>query len=212
MSGDSKNNKKDYSLTDGDILNLLRDGSPESESKVIEVLYRRLLEGVRSWVNAKGGSTEDGHDALTEALIAFVCIFRKGKYGDQGKLGNFIFRIGQFKYYDLCRKRGSGGKGISIVEIFPEGIPAEIEEDHLEKAEEDLESAKSGKSAKRKEKFGICLNQVGVRCKERLIRYWVMGQSHEEIAKAMGDASADVSKVMKGKCQKKLKMCMESRI
>lgn len=58
-------------------------------------------------------------------------------------------------------------------------------------------------------KLEHCLDQIGERCKERIIRFWYMEQSHEEIAEAMDDASPRVSVTMKNKCQDKLKKCMK---
>ncbi len=203
MSGDPKNTNAKQSCTDEEALHWLLDGAPELESKAIACLYRRLLEKVRAWVIARGGSGDDAHDALTDALVAFIMVFRDGKYREEGKLDNFVFRIAQYKFYDECRRRGKGGD-LSIEEIFPGGIPPELVEDLLEDA--DNESERELQELRLEQ----CLDQTGERCKERLIRFWVLGQSHEEIAAAMGDSGPDVSKTMKAKCQRKLETCMQN--
>ncbi len=202
MSGDSKKDKSKHVCTDDEALLWLRDGSQEPESKFIECLYRRLLEKIRHWVWSRNGSGEDAHDALTEALIVFIDNFREGKYREEGKLEHFLFRVAQFKFYDILRRRGRGGGDQSIEEIFPGGIPPELGEDPADDAEAAAEMEE------RRQDMERCLNQIGERCKERLIRFWYLEQGHEEIAAAMGDASVDVAKVMKGKCQRKLETCM----
>lgn len=204
MSGDSKNDRPKHACTDDEALVWLRDGSQESESKFIECLYRRLLEKIRHWIGARNGSGEDAHDALTEALIVFIVNFREGKYREEGKLEHFLFRVAQYKFYDICRRRGQGGRDQSIEDVFPGGIPPELGEDPDEVAEATAETEL------RRQKMERCLDQIGERCKERLIRFWYFGQGHEVIATVMGDASADVAKVMKGKCQRKLEKCMTS--
>lgn len=204
MSGDPKNSNSKSACTDEGVLHWLFDGAPELESKAIACLYRRLLEKVRAWVIARGGSGDDAHDALTDALVAFIMVFRDGKYREEGKLDNYVFRIAQYKFYDACRRRGKGGGDLSIEEIFPGGIPPELSEDPLENAERRAERELEI------HRLEQCLGQSGERCKERLSRFWVLGQSHEEIAAAMGDAGPDVSKTMKAKCQRKLETCMQN--
>lgn len=203
MSGDPKNANTKPACTDEEALRWLLDGAPESESKAIECLYRRLLEKFRAWVYAHSGSDDDAHDALTDALVAFIIIFHDGKYREEGKLDNYIFRIAQYKFYDACRRRGKGGGDLSLEEIFPGGVPPELADDPLEDA--DRESEMEWQRLRLEQ----CLDQTGERCKERLIRFWGLGQSHEEIAAAMGDFSPDVSKTMKAKCQRKLETCMK---
>lgn len=188
------------SCTDQDVVKWLLDGSPSSENKAIECLYRRLLQIFRPWVFSRNGSNEDVHDAVTEAVIGFVQKFRQGKYQEMGKLENLLFRIAQRRFIDLLRTRGAE---IPVDPLEPIGSAYDgEEEDFLEKTEREAdESAKHSKLAH-------CLEKIGERCKERLIRFWYMKQSHEEIANAMGDSSTAVSKVMKNKCQDKLEKCM----
>lgn len=202
MSGDPKNTNSKLACTDAEALHWLLDGAPGLESKAIECLYRRLLEKVRAWVYTHGGSADDAHDALTDALFAFIVVLHDGKYREEGKLDNYIFRIAQYKFYDVCRRRGKGGGDLSLDEIFPGGIPPELAADPLEDAEGRTEAESQWLRLEQ------CLDQTGERCKERLFRFWVLGQSHEEIAIAMGDASPDVSKTMKAKCQRRLEDCM----
>ena len=203
MTKEAKNNPPRHSCTDEEALAWLRDGSFEAMNKAIGCLYRRLLNIVRPWVYSKNGSGDDAHDAVTEALMKFSDILRDGKYQEEGKLEHFIFRVAQYKFYDICRHRKKGGEDLSLEDIFTGGVPPEIEDDPLEKAEVETEAEM------RRLKMGHCLGQIGERCKERLFRFWDLGQSHEEIAEAMGDASPDVSKTMKNRCQDKLEKCMK---
>ncbi len=202
MSDEPKNAKTDPVCSDEEALRWLRDGAPELVSKAMECLYRRLLDAVQHWVVSKNGSRNDGHDALTDALTTLTDIVQRGKYRDEGKLDHFLFRIAQYKFYDMCRKRGKSGE-ISIDEIYPGGIPPGVEDDPDAIIERDAEAEA------RRLKMEHCLDKIGARCKERLVRYWFMGQSHAEIAEAMGDASVAVSRVRKGKCQGKLESCMK---
>lgn len=200
---ETKNGPPKHSCTNEEALTWLREGSFELENKAIECLYLRLLRMIRPWIYSKNGTSEDAHDAVTAAVIKFVQNFREGKYREQGKLEHFLFRIAQRKFYDLLRERGEDE---SIEGTFPGGIPPEIgeEEDPEEKAELEVEALA------RQRKLEHCLDQIGERCKERIMRFWYMGQSHKEIAEAMGDASPDVSKAMKNKCQGKLEKCMKN--
>jgi len=202
MSNEAKNNLPRHSCKDEEALKWLREGSHESENKVIGCLYRRVLVSFRPWVYSKNGTGEDAHDAVTEAVIQFVGNFREGKYREQGKLENYLFRIAQFKFFDLLRGRG---EDVSIEEIFPGGIPPDMEEaeNTQDKAEKDAEALA------RHTKLEHCLNHIGERCKARIIRFWYLNQSHQEIAEAMGDTGPDVSKAMKNKCQDKLAKCLK---
>ena len=202
MTNEPNNKPPKPACTDEEALNWLREGSFETENKAIDCLYRRLLEMFRPWVYSRNGTGDDAHDAVTEALIKFVRNFREGRYREQGKLEHYLFRMAQFKFYDLLRDRGAD---VSIEKIFPGGIPPEMDddEDPFEKAE------KNAESLARQTKLEHCLRQIGERCKERLIRFWYQHQSHQEIADAMGDSSPDVSKVMKKKCQDKLVKCVK---
>lgn len=199
MSNEAKNSPPKNSCTNEEALTWLREGSFESENKAIGCLYQRLLGMIRPWIYSKNGTDEDAHDAVTEAVIKFIQNFREGKYQEQGKLEHFLFRIAQRRFYDLLRDRGEE-------RLVPEGIPPELkeEEDPEEKAEQEEEALA------RQKKLEHCLGQIGERCKERIMRFWYMDQSHKEIAEAMGDASPDVSKAMKNKCQGKLEKCMKN--
>ncbi|MBC7775490.1 MAG: RNA polymerase sigma factor [Phycisphaerae bacterium] len=190
-----------HPCTDEEVLAWLRNGSPESENKAIDCLYRRLLGIFRPWVFSRKGSSDDAHDAVTEAVIAFVQNFRDEKYREMGKLEHLLFRIAQRRFYDLLRERG---KELPTDPTLPFDLPpAFVEEDPFDKAE--LEASQLAKHSK----LAQCLDKIGERCKERLVRFWYLKQSHEEIAAAMGNATAKGAKVMKNKCQDKLEACMK---
>ena len=190
-----------HTCTDEEVLAWLRSGSFEAESKAIDCLYRNLLGIFRPWVFSRNGSNDDAHDAVTEAVIAFVQKFREGKYLEMGKLEHLLFRIAQRRFYDLLRSRGSELPVDSSASVEYPTEP--FEDDHYERAEQ------AAMELARHSKLAHCLDAIGERCKERLVRFWYWKQSHEEIAKAMGDSSADVSKVMKNKCQDKLEKCVK---
>lgn len=200
---ETKNSPPKPPCTNEEALTWLREGSFELENKAIGCLYPRLLGMIRPWIYSKNGTSEDAHDAVTAAVIKFVQNFREGKYHEQGKLEHYLFRIAQRKFYDLLRERGEEEP---IEWSFPDGLSPEIEEeeDPEEKAEQEVEALA------RQKKLELCLGQIGERCKERIMRFWYMDQSHKEIAEAMGDASPDVSKAMKNKCQGKLEKCMKN--
>ncbi|MFN0037313.1 MAG: RNA polymerase sigma factor [Saprospiraceae bacterium] len=202
MTNEAKNSPPSHACTDEEALEWLRDGSPESESNAMGCLYRRLLGRIRPWVFSRNGSSDDAHDAVTEAVVQFVQNFREGKYKHVDKLEHYLFRMAQFKFFDLLRARGDE---VSLDVVFPGGIPPEMLDDPYEKAEEEMENIA------RHTKLEHCLGQIGERCKERILRFWYMQQSHEEIAKAMGDSSGDVSKVMKNKCQGSLAKCIHGK-
>lgn len=189
--------------TDENILAWLDDGSTHREQQALDCLYRRLIGQVVPWVLKHGGSETDGEDALVDALTGFVKTYRAGKYTDEGKLDNYVFSIAKFKFYDHCReqkRRGGGGPELSIEDVFPNGIPPGVNwEDPDEKQALDAEDLA------RREAVEKCFAQLDPKCQERLTRFWYQEQSHEEIAKAMGNATANGSKVMKGRCEEKLR-------
>lgn len=205
MFDHAKNDKTRHSCTDEDALEWLRDGLLESENKAIECLYRRLLGVFRPWAYSKNGTSDDVHDTVTEAIIAFVQNFREAKYRHKGKLEHYLFRIAQRKFYDLLGERGDT---VSFDDLAKGDVPektGEDDSDPIVKLENEAESlARQGK-------LQACLDALGERCKERIQRFWYMDQSHKEIAVAMGDASPDVSKARKDKCQKLLAKCMKGR-
>jgi len=205
MVDKAKNDKARQPCTDEEALEWLRDGSLESESKAIECLYRRLLGVFRPWAYSKSGTSDDVHDAVTEAIIAFVQNFRETKYRHEGKLEHYLFRIAQRKFYDVLSERGDA---VSFDDLDKGGIPeknGEEESDPVVQLENDAEALA------RQDKLQSCLEQLGERCKERIRRFWYMDQSHKEIAEALGDASPDVSKARKDKCQKLLAKCMKGQ-
>lgn len=185
------------------ILEWMKTGNPHHEQRTLDCLYQLLFEKAKGWVVRHGGSEEDAQDALTEALIGFVKSFRAEKYNHDDKLLHYVFSIVKFKFYDICRqhkRNRSGGRELSLEEIFPGGIPPGIAwEDPFEILEKNAEETTR---LRLMEKY---FNLLSAGCKERLTRYWYLHQKHEEIAAAMKDASINVSKVMKNKCEKKLK-------
>ncbi|MBK8450381.1 MAG: sigma-70 family RNA polymerase sigma factor [Saprospiraceae bacterium] len=186
--------------TEENIIQWLEDKSPNMEQQSMTCLYTLFYERVKSWVLQNKGSEIDAQDSLTEALFSFVRCFREGKYSHEGKLEPFFMRIAKNKFFDICRKRKSdipSGGIISIDENFPGGIPSDIEwTDPL------IAEAESQEEIKQNQKVEKCLNKLSESCKDRLVRFYYMQQSHKDIARDLGDSSEAVSKVMKNKCEK----------
>lgn len=185
------------------ILRWLEDKSSSKEHQSMTCLYSLFYDKVKNWVLKHRGNEIDAQDSLTEALISFVQSYRNGKYIHEGKLEPFFMRIAMYKFYDICRKRK--GENLtdetnSIDELFPGGIASEEEwKDPL------IEKEESEQEQNRYKLVEKCLNKLSISCKDRLVRFYYLDQSHKEIALALGDSSEAVSKVMKNKCEKKLK-------
>ncbi len=194
--------KSTYICTDAQALAWLEDGALDLESKAIACLYRRLLDLAKPWVYSRNGNLDDVHDAVSEAVIKFVQNCREGKYRHEGKLENYLFRMAQYKYFDLLRERGNE---VSLEQFFPAGIPEDLEEAAFEKEEKEAEASA------RHIRLEQCLEQIGEKCKERIVRFWYMNQSHDNIAAAMGDSGPNVSKTMKNRCQDKLEKCVKGQ-
>jgi DNA-directed RNA polymerase specialized sigma subunit, sigma24 homolog len=186
--------------TDQQALDWLSSGSADARAKAVECLYRRLIVMLRPWAVARRVSSETMHDVLTDAIYVFVISFLNGKYREQGKLEALILLIAQRRYFDHVRNNQR--ERPLDPDDFSTIVPPEAH-DPLEEAETAIENLT------KHAKLTSCMDNVGERCKERLIRFWYLNQSHEEIAEAMGDKSADVSKVMKNKCQDKLEKCIK---
>lgn len=183
------------SCPDKDILLWLADGSSNSEQRVMDCLYRRLIATVIRWVLKHGGFESDGHDVLVDALTAFVKNYRSGKYTDSGKLENFVTVIAKNKFIDICRKRKQNIM-VSLDELLFNGVPLNIATE-----EPEVDTEKETQLLK----FEQCHAQIGEKCRDRLDRFYYKHQSHLEIAKALGDKSEAVAKVMLGRCKEKLR-------
>ena len=185
--------------TDEKILIILEDGSPNNEQKVMDCLYRRLIRKVMRWVLSHGGSEADGQDTLVEALGNFVINYRTKKYVHVDKLDNYVFGIAMCRFFDICRKRKQEINRTSLDELLLRGISPDIEKKYLA-SNEGIEDEKEAQLLK----IEAGMAQLDEKCKERLIRFYFDEQSHEEIADAMGDGNANVSKTQLFRCKKKL--------
>jgi len=171
----------------------LRHGLEKRDNRKVSYLYHLLAEkNLGPYVRSRGGKEEDVRLVVQETLIrVYENLVQKKNYSEKGSFVGYCYRIGQYTWLDVCRRRKREAELYSDVDI-PDDF------DELDRYETLL--AREALF----EKMYAALNRLGERCQKLLKAYHLEGLRFKEIEKRMGYAKGS-AKNQKSKCLKKLR-------
>ncbi|MBK8557779.1 MAG: sigma-70 family RNA polymerase sigma factor [Lewinellaceae bacterium] len=151
-----------------------------------------LRKQVIGYIRSHGGATEDGEDAMQEAILIFDKNIRANRFQGTSSLQGYFFGIVKWWWYSKQRSR------VNHLEFQPEMYDAH-EESH-----EDLLITEERKSAIRK-----ALEQIGERCKT-ILTLWGQNESMEIIADVAGLRDRIAAKKEAYRCRERISAFIKS--
>jgi RNA polymerase sigma factor (sigma-70 family) len=166
-------------MKDQKIIELIKSNQHD---KTLATLYN-YLPVVKKMILANGGKAEDAEDIYQEALIVF---YRKAKSAEfilSSTVSTYLYSICRFMWMEQIKKN----KKQDFVDIEKEVIDENEFSAHVEEEEQ----------FKLAEKV---ISELGERCRDLLIMFYVHSKRLKDIALEMGYNSENTTKNQKYKC------------
>ena len=163
---------------------------------------------VKTLVKKTNCSYDDAEDILMEAMISFRNNMMAGKIEYISSIRSYIYSTCWNKWMDLYRAKQRWNREMDNVERNYYSVIQESS-DLLVKKEEEISMAERVK--KQIAVTQSALKALKEKCQKILTYYYVESRSMEEIADLMSFSSANVAKVSKHRCYKKLTENVESQ-
>ena len=140
---------------------------------------------------------DEAIDAYTDAIMELISRIRLGTFDEQYSLSTYLFRLTKNRCID--RLRAKGYLKNKPMEEIPEISSADRSSNFLHELlnTEVFQGVMS------------LLDQIQGHCKEIILRWGYWGYSMKEIAEEMGMKNADVVRVQKSRCLKRLHQNIE---
>lgn len=169
-------------MTDQDLIQAIRQGRT---TKALSSLYRHLPM-IRKMIRQSGGNRHDAEDIFQETLLILCRRIMSPDFTLTAKLSTYLYSIARFLWNDERKRRQR------------QPIHGSEESTHFDEAlSADLSTISEEKSATLAEK---ALQEIGERCRELLLRFYIARQSIREITAGMGYGSENAAKTQKYKC------------
>ncbi|MBO9702751.1 MAG: sigma-70 family RNA polymerase sigma factor [Sporocytophaga sp.] len=154
------------------------------EDKAFRALYK-YFPMIRKMIISKGGKLEDAEDVFQEALIILYKKVRYTEFRLTAKLSTYLYSVCRFLWKDALIKNGR--------QDFSDMIDAN--EDNEESMWAEMKEQESDLSTSEK-----IINDLGGRCKELLMLFYMEAMKLKDIASKMGYSSENTAKNQKYKC------------
>ncbi|GAL83213.1 ECF subfamily RNA polymerase sigma-24 subunit [Sporocytophaga myxococcoides] len=154
------------------------------EDKAFRALYKHFPM-IRKMILSNGGKLEDAEDVFQESLIILYKKVRYTEFKLTSKLSTYLYSVCRFLWKDILVKNGRRdfSEIIDLNESSEESIWTELTE-----PESDLKISEK------------IINELGNRCKELLILFYIEAMKLKDIASRMGYSSESTAKNQKYKC------------
>lgn len=140
---------------------------------------------------------DEAIDAYTDAVMELISRIRSGTFDAQYSLSTYLFRLTKNRCIDRLRAKG-------YLKNKPmEEIPEISSTDNSSNFLHDLLNTEAFQSVM------SLLDQIQGRCKEIILKWGYWGYSMKEIAEEMGMKNAEVVRVQKSRCLKRLHQSIE---
>lgn len=167
-----------------------------NDRKATEQVYRENYKPVLAWVQARGGSADDGADVFQEAMVILFQKAQQEEFRLTCKIGTYLVAVAKYIWYKKLQQQqrqpdfllpdaGEDGSG-----------PDHAYEDDL-KVQEEREA--------HFDQLGIAMEELGEPCRSLLRSFYHENRSMQEIAVLFGYTNPDNAKTQKYKCLTRLK-------
>lgn len=181
---------------DKDILLLLSN----SDSKVIERLYKQHYKTIAPWIYKKGGDENDAADICQESMVVLYQKSKDENFRLTCKITTYLFAISKNLWFKKVNSRRT-----EVLHLDDEQ-EALLEETH----EADIKTHEEREM--HYQQLDNALEMLGAPCNKILKAYYFGNKSMQEIANEYNYTNADNAKTQKYKCLARLKKIFYSTI
>lgn len=183
------------SLSQDELVAALTGPDPGRRDLALRRLFddATLREKTIAHVRKYGGNRQDGEDVFQEAILLFDRKLRLGAYRGEGSVEAYFMGIVRWHWFNEQHK--TGNLHTNTVENTPEPPPA---------GDPELEYLLS----ERRAQLQSLINQLTDKCR-KLLKWYQLDYSMDEIARQMGFANGGVAKKEASLCRKRLKILLE---
>ncbi len=167
------------------------EGLRQSDSKVLEALYKKYYNIVLKFIVNNSGSEEQAQDIYQETIIVLYENVKKPEFELNCQLQTYVYSVARRLWLKQLKKSGK-------TFLFKEDEENELVDTTLEL--EDHESKEQ-----EIEKVNLSLIQLGEPCATLIKDFYVYKLSMDDIAEKFGYTNADNAKNQKYKCLQRLK-------
>jgi RNA polymerase sigma factor (sigma-70 family) len=173
----------------------LLEGLAQNDRKITEQVYRDNFRQVQAWVQAHGGSSDDGDDVFQEAMTV---LFQKAQNEDfrlSCKIGTYLVAVSKYIWYKKLQQQSRR----------PDFTPFDDgDEDSGRHAYEDDVKVQEEREV-HFEQLDLAMEELGEPCRSLLKAFYNEDKSMQDIAALFGYTNPDNAKTQKYKCLMRLK-------
>lgn len=174
----------------------LLEGIAQNDRKTTEQVYRDNYKQVQSWVQARGGSADDGDDVFQEAMTILFQKAQNEEFRLSCKIGTYLVAVSKFIWY----------KKLQAQNRRPDFLPfdsGEEDANHQYVYEDDIRIQEEREL--HFEQLNAAMEELGEPCRSLLKAFYNEDKSMQEIAAVFGYTNPDNAKTQKYKCLTRLK-------
>ncbi len=167
------------------------EGLRQSDSKVLEALYKKYYNIVLKFIVNNSGSEEQAQDIYQETIIVLYENVKKPEFELNCQLQTYVYSVARRLWLKQLKKSGK-------TFLFKED-----EDNELVDTTSELEDHEA--KEQEIEKVNLSLIQLGEPCATLIKDFYVYKLSMDDIAEKFGYTNADNAKNQKYKCLQRLK-------
>lgn len=174
----------------------LLEGLARNDRKITEQVYRDNFRQVQAWVQAHGGSSDDGDDVFQEAMTVLFQKAQQEAFRLSCKIGTYLVAVSKYIWYKKLQQQSRRPDFTPFDDGDEEGGTQFAYEDDV-KVQEEREV--------HFEQLDLAMEELGEPCRSLLKAFYNEDKSMQDIAALFGYTNPDNAKTQKYKCLMRLK-------
>ncbi|HTN17784.1 MAG TPA: sigma-70 family RNA polymerase sigma factor, partial [Chitinophagaceae bacterium] len=159
-------------------------------------MYRDNFRQVQAWVQAHGGSSDDGDDVFQEAMTVLFQKAQNESFRLSCKIGTYLVAVSKYIWYKKLQQQSRRPDFTPFDDGDEEGGTHFAYEDDV-KVQEEREV--------HFEQLDLAMEELGEPCRSLLKAFYNEDKSMQDIAALFGYTNPDNAKTQKYKCLMRLK-------
>jgi RNA polymerase sigma factor (sigma-70 family) len=174
----------------------LLEAFAKNDRKITEQVYRDNYKQVQAWVQAHGGTADDGEDVFQEAMTILFQKSQQEEFRLSCKIGTYIVAVAKYVWY----------KKLQLQNRRPDFLPYDSGEEEQKDSHVYEDDVKVQEERELHfEQLNKALDELGEPCSSLLKAFYNENKSMQEIATFFRYTNPDNAKTQKYKCLTRLK-------
>jgi RNA polymerase sigma factor (sigma-70 family) len=174
----------------------LLEAFAKNDRKITEQVYRDNYKQVQAWVQAHGGTADDGEDVFQEAMTILFQKSQQEEFRLSCKIGTYIVAVAKYVWY----------KKLQLQNRRPDFLPYDSGEEEQKDSHVYEDDVKVQEERELHfEQLNKALDELGEPCSSLLKAFYNENKSMQEIATLFRYTNPDNAKTQKYKCLTRLK-------